>query len=98
MYSFNDCIITYQKSNGEIFIRPYRHSLGKSIGDETSMGWKILDIHYKYGDNFYCYEDFMRIFRKGFEKELKTPKISRKKKLLTYLMKTLKKMDMNIKN
>ncbi len=96
-----ECIITYQKSNGEIFIRPYDYScftITKKVGDETSMGWKILDIHYRHGNNFYCYQDFMRIFRKGFESELKMPKKTKKKKLLTYLIKALKEIDMNTKN
>lgn len=86
------CIITYQKSNGEIFIRPYERSafsIGKKVGDESSMGWKILDIHYKYGDNYYCYEDFMRIFRNEFEKEIKENK---KKKLIKFAIKKLNAM------
>lgn len=85
-----NCIITYQKSNGEIFIRPYNSSQRfKRVGDETSMGWKILDIHYKHGDNYYCYEDFMRIFRNEFEKELKENK---KKKLIKFAIKKLNGM------
>ena len=82
-----NCIITYQKENGETFIRPYNSSKRfKRVGDETSMGWKILDIHYKYGNNYYCYEDFMRIFKNEFEKELKERK---KKKLIKYAIKKL---------
>lgn len=81
-----DCIITYQKSNGDIIYRPCQTNYGKRVGDETSMGWKVLDIHYKYGNNYYCYEDFMRIFRKEFEKELKEKK---KKKLIKFAIKKL---------
>ena len=79
------CIVTYQKSNGEIFIRPYNHSafaLGKRVGDETSMGWKILDIHYKYKDNYYCYHDFMKLF----EKEIKE---RHNKKLIKFMIRKL---------
>ena len=47
------CIITYQKENGDIFYKPGKTTYGKRVGDETSMGWKVLDIHYKYGDNYY---------------------------------------------
>lgn len=82
------CIVTYQKSNGEIFIRPYNYSAfasPKRVGEETSMGWKILDIHYKYNDNYYCYDDFMRIF----QKEIKEKK---NKKLIKYLIKKLNKL------
>lgn len=82
------CIITYQKSNGEIFIRPYNHSafsLGKRVGDESSMGWKILDIHYKYNDNYYCYDDFMRLFHQEIKEK-------QNKKLIKYLIKKLNKL------
>lgn len=84
-----NCIITYQKENGDILIRPCSSTYGKRVGDETSMGWKILDIHYKHGDNYYCYEDFMRIFRNEFEKELKERK---KKKLIKFAIKKLNSM------
>jgi len=82
------CIITYQKSDGEIFIRPYNHSCfgsTKRVGDETSMGWKIIDIHYRYKDNYYCYEDYLRIF----DKEIKE---KRNKKLIKFLIRKLSKM------
>ena len=82
------CIITYQKSNGEIFIRPYDRSafsIGKRVGDESSMGWKILDIHYKYKDNYYCFNDFMKIF----EKEVKE---KHNRKIIKFMIKKLNKM------
>ena len=75
------CIITYQKENGDIFFRPCKISYGRRIGDETSMGWKVLDIHYKYGNNYYCYNDFYKIIRKD------KPKI--KQKIANYLIKKL---------
>lgn len=84
-----ECIITYQKGNGEVFIRPCKFDYGKRVGDETSMGWKILDIHYKHKDNYYCYEDFMRMFKEGIEKELKE---KRRKKLIKYAIKQLNKL------
>ncbi len=87
-----ECIITYQKSNGEIFIRPYNHSfitLRHKKGEETSMGWKIINIHYRHNDNYYCYDDFMRIFRNGVERELKE---KRRKRLVKYAIKQLNKL------
>lgn len=78
------CIITYQKSNGEIIIRPSKHDYLKRIGDDTSMGWKILDIHYKYKDNYYCFEDFIKVCEQEIKEE-------RNKKLLKYIIKKLKK-------
>ena len=80
-----NCIITYQKSNGETFIRPYNSSQRfKRVGEETSMGWKVLDIHYKHGDNYYCYEDFIRIFNKEIKEK-------HNKKLIKYILKKLSK-------
>ena len=77
------CIITYQKANGDIFYRPSQSMYGKKVGDETSMGWKILDIHYKYGDNYYCYRDFYKIAKK--EKQ------TMKQKLANYICQKLYK-------
>ena len=77
------CIITYQKQNGDIFFRPYKSDYGKKVGDETSMGWKIMEIHYKYGDNYYCYNDFIRMIRKN--------KQTIKQKMANYICKKLYK-------
>lgn len=60
-----NCIITYKKENGDIIFRPCKFDYGKRVGDETSMGWKVLDIHYKYNNNYYCYDDFYRMIRKS---------------------------------
>lgn len=81
------CIITYQKPNGEIFIRPYNHSIAlikDKLGTETGMGWKIIEIHYKHNDNYYCYNDFIKVF----EKEIKE---KQNKKLIKYVIKKLSK-------
>lgn len=83
-----NCIITYQKSDGEIFIRPYDHScfaITKKVGDITSMGWTILDIHYKHNNNYYCYNDFIRLF----EKEVKE---KQNKKMIRFLIRKLNKL------
>lgn len=88
----SSCIITYQKSNGEIFIRPYDYSCFskfKNIGDETSMGWKVLDIHYKINDNYYCYDDYMKIYKHGIGSELRE---KRRKKLIKFAIKQLEKI------
>lgn len=54
------CIVTYQKANGELFFRPYGLTF-KKVGDVTSMGWKVVDIHYRYGNNYYCFDDYRKI-------------------------------------
>lgn len=89
MHSYCDCIITYQKNNGEILIRPYHHSYGKHIGEETSMGWKIVDIHYKRNGNYYCYEDFIRIFKNEI-------KGKHRRKFIKFFIKTLNKYSENV--
>ncbi len=79
-------MITYQKNNGDIFFRA-RNSLAElSIGCETSMGWKVIDIHYLYEGNYYRYADYERVRR---NKRLKQKK---DKKLVKYLIKQLNKI------
>ena len=58
------CIITYQKENGEILIRPRNSKYDLYIGKETSMGWKVLDIHYEYNGNYYHESDYYREINK----------------------------------
>ena len=58
------CIITYQKANGEILMRPRTMPYDLYIGKETSMGWKVLDIHYECDGNYYHKDDIERLRRK----------------------------------
>ena len=58
-----DCMITYQKPNGEIIFRPRKTVYDRHIGQVTSMGWKVIDIHYRYNGNYYTYLDFMKLIR-----------------------------------
>ena len=81
-----DYMITYQKSNGDIFFRARKTLLGLSVGDETSMGWTVLNIHYLYEGNYYTYEDFKRIRR---NKQLKEKK---EKKIVKFLIRQLNKL------
>lgn len=60
MTKHTDCVITFQKENGDIIMRPRFSTYGLKIGDETSMGWKVLDIHYQYYDgNYYHKDDYL---------------------------------------
>ena len=60
--------ITYQKSNGEIFDR-IRNTLPiHSVGETTSMGWKILNIQWKYNKKFYSYADYNYLVKKEIER------------------------------
>lgn len=45
--------ITYQKRDGSIFYRYRETDVPYKIGEETSMGWKILNIEYEYKNKYY---------------------------------------------
>jgi hypothetical protein len=79
-------MITYQKSNGDIFYRTRKVIGSMQIGDETSMGWKVLDIHEKYNGNWLHHEDVRRFQRK---KLYKTPL---KKRMIRALVRKLNKL------
>ena len=58
------CVITFEKENGNIIMRPRFDDSGLHIGDVTSMGWKVLDIHYQAEDgNYYHQNEYHRIRR-----------------------------------
>lgn len=56
MTKHTSCVITFQKKNGDIIMRPRLDKFGLKIGDVTSMGWKVIDIHYQYEDGNYYHE------------------------------------------
>lgn len=73
------CIITYQKENGEILIRPRNSKYDLYIGKKTSMGWEVLDIHYEYNGNYYHEKDYY--------KQIDKTKKTTKQKIAAYIMK-----------
>ena len=78
-------MITYQKTNGDIILRPRKSIYNLKVGDETSMGWKVLNIHYNYDGNFYTYLDYCRVVRGNQQKRKKQHRI------IKYLIKQLQK-------
>lgn len=40
--------VTYQKKNGEVFIRTRWTIPNYAIGEQTSMGWLVVDIRKQY--------------------------------------------------
>ena len=77
-------IVTYRKQNGELIYRG-RVSLPEyGIGEETSMGWKIVDIHYEYNGNYLHYEDYRKASRHD--------KMPLKKKIILSIVRRLNKM------
>ena len=82
MTTHTTCIVTFQKENGNIIMRPRLNAIGLKIGDTTSMGWEVLDIHYQSSDgNYYHEEDLRRLKRKSRE--------TIKQKIAKYLMRKL---------
>ena len=71
--------ITYQKRNGEIFNRYRTTYVTYRVGETTSMGWKVLDIKYKYGDKYYTSVEYDRLVDKQWQKANK--KLALKHKL-----------------
>lgn len=56
-------LVIYEKRNGDI-IKRKRFSLpGHTIGEYTSMGWKIIDILWFYDGEYYSFPDYCRIKR-----------------------------------
>lgn len=45
--------VTYQKRDGSIIQRIRNTALPYKIGDETSMGWIVLNIEYEYNNKYY---------------------------------------------
>lgn len=77
-------LITYQKRNGDILFRSRTTPLDYKKGEETSMGWKVLNIHYYYEGNYYQQYDY---YRQIYKKKKKNNKI------IKYLIKQLSKLD-----
>jgi len=82
--------ITYQKRNGIVFKRlrdttpPYR------VGEETSMGWKVLKIEYEYNNKFYPSYEYYRLIDKHKQKIIKRIQLKKKcKKVLITLLNSL---------
>lgn len=80
-------MITYQKANGDILLRPRKAIYNMKIGDTTSMGWKVLNIHYLYEGNYYTYLDYCKAVRGQLIRKKK-----RDKKILKYIIRQLNKL------
>lgn len=56
--------ITYQKRNGEVFDRIRATLPVKGIGDETSMGWTIMNVQFGLGSKYYDLREYQIKSRK----------------------------------
>lgn len=69
--------VTYQKANGEIFERIRNTLMSYRIGDTTSIGWRVLNIEYRYNNKYYSKEDYDSILDKEFYRTRKNNKIKK---------------------
>lgn len=69
--------ITYQKKDGSIIKRLRSTELLYKIGQETSMGWKVLNIEYEYKNKFYSEYGRFKEIQKDKKKEMKKQEIKK---------------------
>ncbi len=63
--------ITYQKKDGSIIQRIRNTMLPYKIGEETSMGWKVLNIEYEYNNKYYPEYEYNMLINKRRKKHIK---------------------------
>lgn len=92
------CIIIYQKSDGSKFIRAYNYDYGRKIGDETTMGWKVINVLYEYEGNYYQHNKYMRIICEKVRNQADKGKIRKtiKKIALRKLELRVRKLEQNL--
>lgn len=78
--------ITYQKRDGSIFQRFRNTEPPYQIGEETSMGWKVLNIEYEYNNQYYSEYEYNRLLYKNKQRYIKQKQI---KELCLKNLKTL---------
>lgn len=78
--------ITYQKRDGSIFQRIRKKMIPYQIGDTTSMGWKVLNIEYKYKDKYYQVYQYYMLISKDRERYKK------KQQIIKYCIKSTKSL------
>lgn len=67
--------ITYQKKDGCI-IKRFRNSiLPYKIGEETSMGWKVLSIEYEYNNKYYPEYEYYMLIHKNKQRCIKSKQL-----------------------
>lgn len=63
--------ITYQKKDGSIIQRLRNTTPPYKIGEITSMGWKLLNIEYKYKDQYYPEYKYNMLIQKDKDRYIK---------------------------
>ena len=60
--------VTYQKNDGSTIQKIRKTMLPYEVGDTTSMGWKVLNIEYKYNDEYLPFHKYSMIIGKDKQK------------------------------
>lgn len=69
---------TYQKKNGEL-VNKITYFRGQyKVGEENGFGWKVVDIKYKFKDNFYPMYEYDRLIQKQWKREDTIDEIKKK--------------------
>lgn len=56
--------VIYLKANGDIIERIRDTYPRYSIGEETSMGWVVLDILHRYNEGYYSYSTYRYLVKR----------------------------------
>ena len=78
-------LVTYQKRNGEVFDRVMTTSPSYKIGATIPIGWKVLNIMYRYKGKYYNRYDYDKIIDARYRRD---KKIHELKKVFPYYFKS----------
>lgn len=67
--------ITYQKRDGTVMKRLRNTMLPYSVGDTTSMGWKVINIEYEYKNKYYPEYEFRNLIYQSKKKLIRRRQI-----------------------
>ena len=67
--------ITYQKRDGTTMKRLRNTMLPYSVGDTTSMGWKVINIEYEYKNKYYPEYEFRNLIYQSKKKLIRKQQI-----------------------
>lgn len=57
-------LIFYQKRNGDVICRIRNTMPQYGIGEETSMGWTIIDIKQRFKNSYYSFPEYNKLENK----------------------------------
>lgn len=69
--------VTYQKRNGSLIQRIRNTMVPYKIGETTSMGWKVINIEFRYDNAFYSEQDYYRIIQRNKKRHIRKQQIKK---------------------